>query len=96
MASVSLSFFNSTSGKIITAGVILFLVFLWFMFRGVSQVNRPCALGAVLPGATANIDQRSLQVAVSDKPWEVSAGVIVGRVYDKDVYGGGFAIKFKF
>lgn len=91
---MSFSYVQSHFGKAVCVGVIIFLVYL-FWPRG-SQVNRPVVSGVALPGSYVNTDQRSTQVHVTEKSWELSFDALAGAFDGKPAYGGRFGVRYKF
>ena len=92
---LSFKYVQSHFGKVV---IVLFLVLLvWCLWpRNVAQVNKPIVSGVAFPGAYVAPDQRSTQIQVVEKSWEVSFDVLGGRVGDKNLYGGRVGLKYKF
>ena len=49
-----------------------------------------------MPGGTCTVDQKSSQVQLAEKSWEVGTDVFGGRFDNKDFYGLRFGVKYKF
>ena len=92
---LSFDYVQSPFGKAIILVVVAFLI--WCLWpRGTKQVNKPVVSGVAFPGSYVAPDQRSTQVQVTEKPWEVGFGGVGGQVNDKPAYGVILFCRYKF
>lgn len=92
---VSVSYVQSHFSKVATIVVVTLLIWC-FWPRGSKQVCNPDVYGVALPNSKVNIDQRSVQYQVQEKPFEVGCGVLGGEVSDKPAYGAVIFFRYKF
>lgn len=92
---VNFEYVQSYFGKAIILIVVAFLI--WVMWpRGSKQIHKAVVSGLVMPQSSVAIDQRSSQVQIVEKRFEVGVGGAGGRVGEKDAFGLGVYFKYKF
>lgn len=77
--------------------VIGIAILLWVLIFGRSgQVNKPCVNSIALPASHVEVDQKTTQVQVFEKPFEVGFDVFGGQYNSKYFYGGRVVFRYKF